>query len=232
MNHLKHKLLNLLLLLIFPFLGFGYTYFNTTTSSSTELRLLPDDLMPFIPAFIIPYILWYAFIFFYLIYFCFKDSRIYLQTLVTIVIGEIICFVCYIFFQTTVTRPEITGNGFLLTLVQWIYNNDEPYNCFPSIHVLTTYAIMLASIQINRKHIIHTIIIQTMGILIILSTLFTKQHVIMDVIASILIVSILYSSIVAVSSNQYLKPERSRKKFELRSALRKKRTLGYVKSEK
>ncbi|MDY0407020.1 phosphatase PAP2 family protein [Virgibacillus sp. 179-BFC.A HS] len=155
--------------------------------------------------------LWYAFIFGYLVYFCFKDTKVYLFTMTTIVIGEILCFVFYYFYQTTVTRPDLHGNGVFTMLLEQIYQKDNPYNCFPSIHVLTTYAIMLASLQIKRKHIINTLLIHVLGTLIILSTLFTKQHVFLDVAASMLIVSVIYSLLAMVFSTQILVKKQRKK---------------------
>lgn len=203
MDLIKRKSLHLLWLLIFPVLGLTYTFLNQSTSSMIDLHIVMDDFFPLIPIFIIPYILWYAFIFCYLIYFCFKDTKVYKHALITIVVGELICFFCYVFFQSTVERPPIEGDGMLHTLIQFIYNNDEPFNCFPSIHVLTTYTIMLASIRIKNMHVINATFIQLMGTLIILSTLFVKQHVVIDVVASILIVSMIYSALVAFSAKRH-----------------------------
>ncbi|MFC0301993.1 phosphatase PAP2 family protein [Virgibacillus soli] len=196
---IKRKIPSLLLLLVFPILGIVYNYINDLPSKATNIAIPIDDYIPFVPIFVIPYILWYAFVFCYLIYFWYKNTRVYIHSIVTIVIAEIICFLCYIFFQTTVTRPELVGNGFFFDLVRNIYANDAPLNCFPSIHVLTTFMIMIGSIHIKKKHILNTIFIQTMGLSIILSTVLIKQHVILDVIASILIVSVIYSTLVFIS---------------------------------
>jgi len=107
-------------------------------------------------------------------------------------VGELICFVIYFFFQTTVPRPTIVGDNFFNNLVQWIYAHDRPFNCFPSIHVLTTFTIMLASLHIKNKHVIHHLCIHIIGTLIIISTLFVKQHVIFDMIGSMFLVTFLY----------------------------------------
>lgn len=192
MTLIKQRLPYLLMLLIIPVLGGIYTVLNKYPGPSVNITMEIDRYIPFIPVFVIPYIIWYAFILGYLVYFCMKDTKVYFHTLITITIGELICFVIYIFFQTTVPRPMLSGNDLITQLVQFIYTNDEPYNCFPSIHVLTTYVIMLASIHIKGKHLVNTLILQGMGTLIILSTLFIKQHVLWDVIASIVMTSIIY----------------------------------------
>lgn len=186
------KIPYLLVLLVFPLLGGVYQLLNNRPQKAVVLLTTVDQEIPFMPIFIIPYILWYGYIFCYLIYFCFKDTKIYLKTITLIVAGELICFGIYFFFQTHVPRPTIEGNGLLTTLVQWIYTKDQPYNCFPSIHVLTTFAIMLASLHIKNKHILNTACIHIVGSLIIISTLFVKQHVIFDMISSMFLVTFLY----------------------------------------
>lgn len=182
----------LLALLVIPLLGGIYQMLNERSHKAVDFITPVDHAIPFVPIFIIPYILWYAYIFCYLVYFCFKDTKVYLKTLTLIVVGEMVCFVIYFFFQTTVSRPAVTGDDFLSTLVQWIYANDQPYNCFPSIHVLTTFTIMLASLHIKNKHILNHVLIHVGGSLIIISTLFVKQHVIFDMIGSMFLVAFLY----------------------------------------
>lgn len=175
-----------------PLLAPVYQLLNDRPHYAVDISTSIDQSIPFLSIFIIPYILWYAYIFCYLIYFCFKDTKIYLKTLILIVIAELICFSIYFFFQTTVPRPTLVGDNFLYNLVDWIYTKDKPVNCFPSIHVLTTFIIMLASLHIKNKHLANTLCIHIAGTLIIISTLFVKQHVIFDLIGSMFLVTFLY----------------------------------------
>ena len=175
-----------------PVLGLIYKILNNNPREAVILSTDIDDKIPFLPIFILPYIIWYAFILGYLIYFWYKDTRVYLKTLTMIVIGELVCFVIYFFFQTTVPRPGLVGDGILIELVGMIYSHDQPFNAFPSIHVLTTFAIILGNINISNKHIIHSIFVPVMGSLIIISTLFVKQHYILDMFASMFLTSFIY----------------------------------------
>jgi membrane-associated phospholipid phosphatase len=182
----------LLFLLVMPVLGLIYKILNNNPREAVILSTDIDDKIPFLPIFILPYIIWYAFILGYLIYFWYKDTRVYLKTLTMIVIGELVCFVIYFFLQTTVPRPDLVGDGILIELVGMIYSHDQPFNAFPSIHVLTTFAIILGNINISNKHIIHSIFVPVMGSLIIISTLFVKQHYILDMFASMFLTSFIY----------------------------------------
>ncbi|WP_066062833.1 phosphatase PAP2 family protein [Neobacillus soli] len=192
MNRLIKKAPFLLFLLVIPLLAKIYELLNNRTHKAVDISSSIDQAIPFLSIFIIPYILWYGYIFCYLIYFCFKDTKVYLKTLSLIVVAELVCFAVYFFFQTTVPRPTIVGDNLLNNLVQWIYTNDRPVNCFPSIHVLTTFAIMLASLHIKNKHLLNNLCIHVIGSLIIISTLFVKQHVILDMIGSMFLVTFLY----------------------------------------
>lgn len=182
----------LLFLLVMPVLGLIYKILNNNPREAVILSTNVDDKIPFLPVFILPYIIWYAFILGYLVYFWYKDTRVYLKTLTMIVIGELVCFVIYFFFQTTVPRPNLVGDGILIDLVGIIYSHDQPYNAFPSIHVLTTFAIILGNINIRNKHIFHSVFVPVMGSLIIISTLFVKQHYILDMFASMFLTSFIY----------------------------------------
>ncbi|MCM3764564.1 phosphatase PAP2 family protein [Neobacillus niacini] len=192
MSRFTKKLPYLLVLLVFPLLAGIYQLLNNRPNKAVVLTTTLDQEIPFLPVFIIPYILWYGYIFCYLIYFCFKNTKVYFKTILLIVTGELICFLIYFFLQTHVPRPALEGDGFMTLLVQWIYTKDQPYNCFPSIHVLTTFAVMLASLHIKSKHVLNTACIHIVGSLIIISTLFVKQHVIFDMIASMFLVTFLY----------------------------------------
>jgi hypothetical protein len=190
----------LLFLLVIPLLAQIYELLNNRNEDAIDISTSVDQSIPFLPIFIIPYIIWYGYIFLYLIYFWFKNTKVYLKTLLIIAIGEIICFMIYFFFQTTVLRPEVTEDYFLNQLVKWIYHHDEPFNCFPSIHVLTTFAIMLGSLHIKEKHVVTTIFTHLVGTLIIVSTLFVKQHVIFDMISSVFLVAFLYGFMFEIQS--------------------------------
>lgn len=191
MNKFNKKWKYLILLIIMPVLGVIYDVINTNERKIYHLTTNIDDKLPFINIFIIPYIAWYFFIFFYLLYFFFKELKVYLETLLIIVIGEIICFLIYYFFQTTVERPVLHNEGLFNRLTIFIYNHDEPYNCFPSLHVLTTYAVMNSFSKIEVKQFYNSVFLYGLGTLIIISTVFVKQHVIIDVLSSVFLVLLL-----------------------------------------
>jgi membrane-associated phospholipid phosphatase len=120
-------------------------------------------------------------------YLCWKDRQLYIRTLITMNISLIFCYLIYYYFQTSVPRPIITGNSWDVLILQYIYSQDQPFNCFPSIHALHSYLVMRATwtSKVIRKRA--RIVISICSILIIVSTFMIKQHVIYDALGAILL---------------------------------------------
>lgn len=192
------KLLPLGYLLSLPLLGQIYNLLNQDNGKVYSLVTDLDKLIPFNKYFVVPYVLWLPFIFFMLAYFCFKDREIYLKTLIGINLGLMLNFLIYSAFQTTVPRPEVLGSDLFDKAIRWIYTMDQPYNCFPSGHVLTSYAIMYGCCRVkdfNKKVLTG---VKIMAAAIILSTQFLKQHVLLDAVAGIIQVNLIMSFIETV----------------------------------
>lgn len=174
----------LLWMFAIPFLNIFYQLLNEHEPGVRVLMTPFDAVIPFIPAFIIPYITWYPFIAVVLVLIFLKDVKTYLNTLFALCLGLIVCYVFYYYFQTTVPRPIVSTSGLLNKLVSIIYEHDLPYNCFPSIHVLTTYLVMKGATVLKNTT---RIVVHIVGILIIASTVFVKQHVVADVAMAIIV---------------------------------------------
>lgn len=193
MSRLKENLVDLSFLLSIPILGLVYPLLNNTSNGVHSLVTEVDRVIPFVKEFIIPYILWYPFVLVCLLYLYIKDRRVYFRTLFSINLGMIISFIIYFLFQTHVPRPTLEGDGLLIRLVSMIYNGDNPYNCFPSIHVLESYLMIKGIHACRNKSRLAVISTDIMAILIILATVFVKQHVILDVLGGIYLGEIVFN---------------------------------------
>jgi hypothetical protein len=192
MKKLKQNILPLSLMALIPIINLYYKYINNASNGAHSLVTDIDRALPVVRLFVIPYVMWYPFIFIALTYYCFMDKYAYYKSLLSIISALPICFFIYILFQTTVPRPVLIENDICTRLINFVYNRDNPYNCFPSIHVLTTYIVFKGMTNCRSKGAIATVIITLMCIFIILSTQFIKQHVIMDAIFAIILGETIY----------------------------------------
>lgn len=169
-----------------------YNFLNNNSRNVYNLTTDLDRITPFLKIFVIPYLFWFLFLGISLTYLCLKKRRLYYKTLIIINIGMLLCYVIYYFFQTTVTRPFLEGSDILSNLVKLVYNSDQPYNCFPSSHCFTTYVIMKSICSKSIKSKSMKFFVCVAGLLIITSTLFMKQHVIMDAISAVFLGQVLF----------------------------------------
>lgn len=189
---IKENVIALTAMLALLPLNIFYVLFNNSSRGVHTLVTKVDNLIPFTKIFILPYVAWYGFIFITMAYLCFKDRETYYTTLVSYIIGLTTCYITFYFFQTTVPRPELAGSDILTKLIILIYNADQPYNCFPSIHVLSSILMVKGIMASNVKNKINIVIVSLASVLIILSTLFIKQHVILDVVSGIIFADIIF----------------------------------------
>jgi len=187
---LYRKYAPLMYMLIFPLLGAMYAWVNRPTAKVYQLTTRLDDAIPFVKYFAVPYGIWIFYIYVCVFYFFKKDVRVYYRSLTVYTLCALVCYAVYSGFQTTVPRPELVGHDPFTRLVAYIYHRDRPFNCFPSIHVFSSYMVvrLLAGSSFrNRRNLT---VIGGMSTLIVLSTLFIKQHTVMDAIGGIVLVEI------------------------------------------
>jgi membrane-associated phospholipid phosphatase len=96
----------------------------------------------------------------------------------------------FVIYPTEAPRPDrVTGRGFGAWGLRALYGADPPFNCFPSLHVAHSFVSALASHRVHRS-----IGIVAMGCatLVAVSTLFTKQHYVLDVVAGSVLALVAY----------------------------------------
>lgn len=96
-----------------------------------------------------------------------------------------IWLVAYVFFLVypTIgprTSARIVGDGFSSWLLQSIYSSDVRHNCFPSLHVAQC---VLAALVCDRVHRGVGAATGLWAALVGVSTVYTKQHYVLDVIS-------------------------------------------------
>ncbi|MBZ9609618.1 phosphatase PAP2 family protein [Clostridium estertheticum] len=183
-----------LLGLSIPLISMTYPMLNQYRGDTNDLFTFVDKLIPFNKFFILPYISWYIFIAIFATILCIVDKGRYLKLLITLNMGMITCYIIYYVYPTCVPRPMITGTDFFSNLVLSLYMADNPYNCFPSIHVLNSVLVALYIYESEKVFKSIKIICVIAAVFIILSTMFIKQHYFVDVLAGIIFACVLYFS--------------------------------------
>lgn len=150
-----------------------------------------DYLIPFCEYFIIPYLLWFFYIFFTVAYFLFQknNSREYYRLIFSLGLGmTVFLLVSWIFPNGQDLRPlQFPRDNLFTDMVRMLYQGDTPTNIFPSIHVFNSAACCIAVCTSERlkKHRAVRFSIVALTVLIILSTMFLKQHSVLDVICAL-----------------------------------------------
>lgn len=164
-NYLEHRVV------------FGYHVVHTVL----------DDYIPFCEYFIVPYLLWFPYMFLSVIYFIFwnDNKQEYYCLIKNLCMGmTIFLIVSFVYPNGHVLRPvTFEQDNIFISMVQWLYSKDTPTNILPSIHVFNSIAIYMGISTCrklrNKKLIRYTALLLT--ILIVLSTMFLKQHSVVDV---------------------------------------------------
>jgi membrane-associated phospholipid phosphatase len=147
------------------------------------VQFWPDEIMPFIPEFVIPYLSWFIMVPLAGVFFLIAERERYFELCFLLFTGMTVCLFIYTVFPTQVMlRQPLITDGFCTDLVRMIRERDTSTNVLPSIHVANTVAVMLVvgRSQVLRAWQKHAVNIW--GILICLSTMLIDQHSIADVL--------------------------------------------------
>lgn len=147
-----------------------------------------DDVIPFQEFFLIPYALWYVGIVGMHLYTMVYDVpafKKYTKFLMITMTASTATFILYPSYQQL--RPTaFPRDNFLTDIVGLIYLIDTNTNIFPSEHAIGALVILLSSLHTKGlRSPLKTTVITVLTILICMSTVFLKQHSILDVIAAI-----------------------------------------------
>ena len=191
------RLYNLRLLCFWPifFLVFTYAekFFPAAHYFSMHCRL--DDLIPFCEWFVIPYVIWFPFVGSMVFYTLLRDAAAFRRLMRFIILTYSAALLVFFLFPTCqYLRPTLLFRGNpLVRLVASIYANDTNTNVCPSIHVIGSLAVWFAARDTGKlPAILRKGAIPIMAVLISISTVFLKQHSVLDIIAALLVCTAAY----------------------------------------
>lgn len=181
-----------LLVALVPLYIFIPELFPPRTRHLPELAL--DRAVPLVPVWALIYGALYLFLILLPILVVRQDELIR-RTVYAYLLIWITAYVFFFLYPTEAPRPpSVVGEGYAMWGLRALYSSDPPYNCFPSLHVAHSFVSALASDRVNRGLGVLATICAS---LIALSTLFTKQHYVVDVIAGIVLALVAYVTFLA-----------------------------------
>ncbi len=103
------------------------------------------------------------------------------RTLLAYLTVWLTAFTGFLLYPTVAPRPaHVIGSGFAAWGLRFLYEADPPFNCFPSLHVAHSFVSAMACYRVHRGvGAAGTLCAALVGV----STLFTKQHYVLDVVA-------------------------------------------------
>ncbi len=210
--------------LLISYFGNQILYNLGITRGSTYPKIEIDDQIPFIPWFIYFYFLTFPLgiiAFFYLAY---TNKKAFYNLYITLLVSFILSGIIYFFGQTYFVKPDFEPKTFTDKFVVWTWGSTNPINCFPSQHCFMAFAIILGCTAANsngnerKMSRIFVYLAIFCAIMIVLATVFIKQHYFLDIIASFDIMLITYGIVCSSNSGDKLRKrhEQIREKRKLK----------------
>lgn len=194
----KHGWVFLYILIYMPW----FLYLEKHVTTHYHVIQIPlDEYIPFIEYFIVPYLLWFVFIAVAFLYFFFTDVPGFYKMAKLMFTGmTIFLIISTVFPNGQDLRPVVfERDNIFVDMVRVLYRADTCTNVFPSLHVFNSLSVCIAihEGQALKKHRGICIGAYILGGLIILATMFLKQHSVMDVMAAFLMAYVLYQFVYA-----------------------------------
>lgn len=167
-----------------------------------DLTISVDAAIPFIPLMVVPYS-WSIMLFCASFFMVKTPVQLSLLTRKLILATLFACFIFYIFpAKFTFERPTVLGwarYGY-----QFLHITDKPFNQFPSLHV--SYAVLLGtSLWQLSKSALYRLALCCICSLIIVSTVLTYQHHLLDIAGGLLLAALVLAITNKLRNNLVLK---------------------------
>ena len=172
---------------------------HTVTTNFHPIHSRLDDLVPFNEYFLIPYLMWFFYIFVTVAYFLLTSKTDFYKCCAYLFIGMTICLIIYTVWPNGTDRLRVNldalgRHNIFIDIIARLYKVDTPTNVFPSIHVFNSVGALIAINKSEKLHPIKWLQCSAfiLTVLICLSTVFLKQHSVMDIFGALTLNIIMY----------------------------------------
>lgn len=155
-----------------------------------------DDYIPFCEVFIVPYLLWFAYVAVVVVFLFFKNKQDYYRSCAFLFTGMTIFLIISTLWPNGhhLRLAEMPRDNIFTQAVSALWKIDTPTNLWPSIHVYNSmgahFAVMRSAELKEKKGI--RIASGLLAFSIILSTMFLKQHSVFDVATGLALGTVMY----------------------------------------
>ena len=176
-----------------------FAWLEKTINENTFYHLIHspiDDLIPFCEYFVLAYYVWFGYVIAVIIAVALFDGPTCWKHGVFLIVGMTIALLICTFYPNGVDlRPDSFARSNICTdLCRRMYATDTPTNVLPSLHVYnaigTHIALSRCRMAKNMRKLKTASFI--LMVLIILSTMFIKQHSFIDVLASMILAAVMF----------------------------------------
>lgn len=167
------------------------TYFGSRLLNAgwthIDMTLPLDHMIPLCTPFIVAYFAAYAqwVLCFFIIARDGKELCFYISS--SELIAKLCCLICFLAIPTCVTLPEVSGHTVFDWLTRFIYAADQPNNLFPSIHCVESWFCFRGVLLMKKRPKWLVSVTGIFSVIVFLSTVFVKQHVVVDIAAAIIV---------------------------------------------
>lgn len=155
-----------------------------------------DDMIPFCEYFIIPYYFWFVYLVWMLAYTFFLDVPSFKKYMWFIIVSYSITCLIYLVLPTEQNlRPDLTDrtNIFEDLVYQLHTTIDNNKDVCPSLHVTGSFAVLFTAWNSDRyRSAFWRCVFIGITLLISLSTVFLKQHSVIDIVAAVILCFAIY----------------------------------------
>lgn len=154
-----------------------------------------DDKIPFMEIFILPYYLWFIALIWIHVYTFFKEPEVFRKLMYFVMCTQTLAVIIFALYPSIqFLRPEVMPRDNIFTdMVSHIYAIDTNTNVCPSLHVIGGIGVWLAAMQCKAfRSIGWRLYLHISTILICISTVFLKQHSVIDIPVALIVCLIGY----------------------------------------
>ncbi len=157
---------------------------NRPFGTVRNLTIPLDHVIPLWPWTIVVYMTWAPLIIFLAVVIFFYDRHLMRRYLITMGVGQLMADLTFPFFQTIIPRPYeqvFSGTDIFSKMLAIVYQVDNHYCGFPSIHVINCVITMVMIWYFREaKKWVKLLVTLYFGFIAI-TTVTTKQHVFLDI---------------------------------------------------